>query len=74
MEREMEYLLALLKDYLWERPARAAEGVDWARLRELASIHSVGGILGCMVENGYACKVDYEPVFSYQRGARISGG
>ncbi len=48
MEREMEYLLGLLKGFLWEQPPQAAEGLSWQRLQELAQIHSVSGILGYM--------------------------
>ncbi len=48
MEREMEYLLRLLKGFLWGEKGEADEGVDWARLMELAQIHSVSGILGYM--------------------------
>ncbi len=48
MEREMEYLLTLLKGFLWGQSAGAEPEVDWTRLQELAAIHGVGGILGYM--------------------------
>ncbi len=48
MEREMEYLLKLLKGFLWGEAVQADENANWERLRELAAIHSVSGILGYM--------------------------
>lgn len=44
----MEYLLELLKGFLWGRPGQREETLDWERLRQLAAIHGVGGILGYM--------------------------
>ncbi len=48
MEREMKYLLRLLKGFLWEEKVEADPDVDWGGLQELARIHSVSGILGYM--------------------------
>lgn len=48
MEREMEYLLRLLRGFLWNIPIEKDENVKWVRLQELAAIHGVSGILGYM--------------------------
>ena len=48
MGREMEYLLSLLRAFLWEEKPNEAQEINWEDLEKLASIHSVSGILGYM--------------------------
>ncbi len=55
MKREMEYLLSLLRAFLWEEKPIEAQEIDWDALEKLASIHSVSGILGYMCMNGDLC-------------------
>lgn len=61
MEKEMEYLLHLLKGFLWGETAEADESVDWARLQHLAQIHSVSGILGYMTMGAPIAPSDLRP-------------
>lgn len=48
MEREYEYLLAILKAFLLEQTPEKRENVDWKKLAQLSRIHCVTGILGYM--------------------------
>lgn len=61
MEKEMEYLLKLLKGFLWGETAEADENVDWARLQYLAQIHSVSGILGYMTMGAPIAPAELRP-------------
>lgn len=55
MEREMEYLLSLLRTFLWEEEPPKPQQIDWGKLEKLATIHSVAGILGYMCMRGDLC-------------------
>ena len=55
MKREMEYLLSLLRAFLLEEEPQPAQEIDWEALENLASIHSVSGILGYMCMNYGLC-------------------
>lgn len=48
MDREMEYLMKLLRGFLWKTPVQPEEGLDWPRLMTLASQQNLEGILGYM--------------------------
>lgn len=58
MEREYTYLLHLLGAYLRGEKPEAAEGIDWQKLMQLAQIHNVMGVLGCMCMKYPICPDD----------------
>lgn len=55
MDRESEYLLSLLRDFLLEREPEKAQDVAWDKLWQLAQIHNVMGIVGYMAMRHGIC-------------------
>lgn len=55
MDRESQYLLHLLGAFLRQEEPEAPGELDWAKLLQLAKIHSVTGILGYMAMSFHLC-------------------
>ncbi len=55
MDREQQFLLSLLKAFINQSPLERQENLNWIKIKYLADIHSVTGIVGYMAKQYKLC-------------------